>query len=93
MTYRPVELGQPGDVVGLHVRLEHGDDGDALRLGERHVLVDQVGVRVDDRESAVGLAAEHVGGARGLVVEQLPEEHERLQGRTTNRLTSYQAIY
>ena len=44
------ELGQPGDVVGLHVRLEHRDDRHALALGERDVVVDEVGVRVDDRE-------------------------------------------
>ena len=49
------ERGQPGDVVGLHVRLEHGDDRDALRLGQRDVVVDQVGVRVDDGELAVVL--------------------------------------
>ena len=59
------QLGQPGDVVGLHVRLEHGDDRDALRLGERDVLVDQVDVRVDDRELRLRLAAEQIGGAGG----------------------------
>ena len=44
------QLGQAGDVVGLHVGLEDGDDRHALRLGERDVVVDQVDVRVDDGE-------------------------------------------
>ena len=69
------ELRQPRDVVGLDVRLEHGDDRDALRLGQRDVVVDEIDVRVDDRELAVRLAAEQVGGAGGLVVEELAEVH------------------
>jgi hypothetical protein len=69
------ELREPGDVVGLHVCLEHGDDRRALVLGERDVLVYDVGVRVDDGELAVRLAAEEVGRARRLVVEELSEVH------------------
>jgi hypothetical protein len=75
---------QAGHVVGLNVRLEHRDDRDALSLGQFHVLVDQVDVGVDDGELAPRLAAEQVGGAGGVVVEQLAEEHG---------LTSYQLIY
>ena len=44
-----------------------------IEAGE--VVVDELSVRVDDRERAVGLATEHVGGARGLVVQQLTEVH------------------
>lgn len=69
------ELGQPGHVVSLHVRLEHGDDRHALRLGQGDVVVDQVDVRVDHRERAVALAAQQIRRTRRLVVEQLPEEH------------------
>ena len=87
------QLGQPGDVVGLHVGLEHGGDRRALRLGEGDVVVDQVDVGVDDRELSLALAAEQVGGAGGLVVEQLAEEHRVLQGgRSDRQLTSYQLI-
>ena len=66
-------LGEDVDAIGreeLIARLRKGDV----------VLVD---VRVDDRERAMGLAPQQVGRARGVVVEQLPEEHG---------LTSYQAI-
>ena len=69
------ELGQAGHVVRLHVRLEHGDDRDALRLGERDVLVDEVGVRIDDGELRLRLAAEQVGGAGSVVVQELAKEH------------------
>jgi hypothetical protein len=71
-------------VVGLHVRLEDRHDRDALSLGQRDVLLDEIDVRIDDRELALALAAEQVGGTCGVVVEQLAEVHG---------LTSYQAIY
>ena len=62
-------------MVGLHVRVEHRDDRHALGLGERDVLIDKIDVRVDDRELAVGLAPQEIGGACGLVVQQLSEVH------------------
>ena len=73
------ELRQAGDVIGLHVRLEDGDDRSALRLGEPDVLVDEVGVGIHNSECAVGLAPEEVRGAGGLVVQQLSEVHAGLQ--------------
>ena len=78
------QIGQPRDVIGLDVRIEDRGDRRALDLGERDVVVDELDVRVDDGERAVRLAPEQIGGARALVVEQLPEVHA---------LTSYQAIY
>ena len=62
-------------MVGLDVGLDHRDDRRALALGRGDVLVDQVDVRVDDGELAVGLAAQEVGRAGGLVVQQLSEVH------------------
>jgi hypothetical protein len=50
-------------------------------------------VRLDDRERAVGLAAQQVRGARGLVVQQLAEVHAPLQKVELIGLTSYQGIY
>jgi hypothetical protein len=67
-------------MIGLHVRLENRHDRHTLGLGERDVLVDQVDVRVYDGELATGLAAEQIGGAGGLVVQQLSEVHTDLQG-------------
>ena len=67
--------------------------GDALGLGQRDVVVDEVDVGVDDRELAVALAAEQVGGARRLVVEELPEEHVEPPDDRWSGLTSYQVFY
>ena len=53
---------QAGDVVGLDVRLEHGHDRRPDRGGCHEVLVDEIGVRVDDGEPGVGAAAEQVAG-------------------------------
>ena len=69
------ENRQPGDVVGLHVRFEHGHDRNPLRARERDVLVDQVDMRIHHREALLRLAAEQVRGAGGVVVQELPEEH------------------
>jgi hypothetical protein len=71
-------------MVGLDVRLEDGGDPRPLRFGQRDVVVDQLDVGIDDGELADRLAAEQVGGAGGVVLEQLAEQHG---------LTSYQAIY
>jgi hypothetical protein len=71
------ELGQAGDVVRLHMRLEHRDDRHPLLLGERDVVIDEIGVRIGDGERALGLAAEQVGGAGRVVVQELAEEHHR----------------
>jgi hypothetical protein len=56
-------------VVGLHVRLEDRDDWNALSVGQAYVLVDEIYVRVHDRERALRLAAQQVGGAGAVVVE------------------------
>ena len=89
----PDELAHPGDVVGLHVRVQHRDDRRALRLGDPDVCIDEVDVRLDHRQLRLGLAPKHVRGARRLVVKQLPEEHADLQDPDTDRLTNYQVIY
>jgi len=59
---------QAGDVVGLHVRVEYGDDRRALRFGEADVVVDQVDVGLDHGQLPVRLATQQVGGASRLVV-------------------------
>jgi hypothetical protein len=61
----PHQLGQAREVVGLHVRLVHGDDRDVLRRRQRDVVVDEVGVRIDDREAPLRLAALQVGRTTG----------------------------
>jgi hypothetical protein len=51
-------------MVGLHVRLEHGDDTDALGGRDPHVFIHEVGVRIDDGEACPRRAAEQVRGTR-----------------------------
>ena len=70
---------QPGDVVGLDVGLDDGHDLRPLSLGAGDVLIDEIRMGIDDRELPLALAAEEVGGAGGLVVEELSEVHRGLQ--------------
>jgi hypothetical protein len=62
-------------VVGLDVRLEHRRNRDPLGVREPDVVVHEADVGIDDGELLLRLAAEQVGGASGLVVEELAEEH------------------
>jgi hypothetical protein len=64
------ELGQAGHVVRLHVRLEDRHDRRAQRGRVGKVAVDELGVRVDDRELGVRPATEQVAGARRCVVQK-----------------------
>jgi hypothetical protein len=50
-------------------------------------------VGVDDRELDARLAAEQVGGTRGLVVQQLSKIHAGPREVIVTGLTSYQVIY
>ena len=85
----------PREVVGLDVRLQHGGDPGALGLGELDVGVDQIDVGVYDRQLALALAAQQVGGAGRFVVEELAEEHSEPPevGIGCLALTSYQEFY
>jgi hypothetical protein len=54
------ELGQTGDMIGLHVRLEDGDDREVMGTGESEVCVDELEVGIDYRELTTALAAEEI---------------------------------
>ena len=82
------KLGQPGDVVGLHVRLEHGDDRHALALGLLDVGVDELDARVDHGEASLRLAAEQTRSAGGAVVQELAEVHGDLVEEGLDKLSS-----
>jgi hypothetical protein len=71
----PDELRQTGDMVGLNVGLDHRGDLRPLGLRADDVLIDEIQVGVDDGELTNRLAAEQVGGAGRLVVEELAEVH------------------
>jgi hypothetical protein len=63
-----------GDVVGVCVRLEHGDQPDAAPVRFFEVGLDPVG-RVDDDGHARMLVADEIRGASQVVVHELPEQH------------------
>ena len=62
-------------MVRLNVRLEDGRDRRPRSLGGLQVGLDELDVRVDDRERRVREAAEEVARAGGLVVEEGPQDH------------------
>ena len=82
------ERGQPGDVVGLHVRLEDRHDRRADPLGLAEVVVDELDVRVDDREPRRELAAEQVARAGGRLVEERAQDHRSEDHATARTLPS-----
>ena len=63
-----------GDMVGVRVCLEHGDDPDAVVGGRVEVLLDAVRGVDDDRDTGA-LVADEVRGAAEVAVHELPEEH------------------
>ena len=79
-------------MIGLDVCVEHRDDGRTLAFGEPDVVVDQVDMRIDDREGAVRLASEQIRGTGGRVVQQLSEIHAGPPGLALIALESYQLI-
>jgi hypothetical protein len=44
------QRGEPRDVIGLDVRLEHGRDRSARALGRLEVALDELDVRIDHSE-------------------------------------------
>ena len=70
------EAAVPGDVVGVRVRLEHARDPHVPLLGLRQVLLDRVR-GIDDHGLTRGLVADQVGRAAEVVVDELPELHEK----------------
>ena len=80
-TGRLDERREAGYVIGLDVRLEDGRDRRARPLGGVEVALDELDVRVDDRELRVRETPEQVAGAGRLVVEEGAQDHLRFQRR------------
>ena len=72
---RSNECGQAGDVVGLDMRLEDSRDRGPGPLGLLEVAVDELDVRIHDRECRVAEAPEEVARTRRLFVEKGPQDH------------------
>ncbi len=82
---RAGEPSVPGNVVGVVVGLEHVLDSNPVQSGKVEVWLD-VPLRVDDRGDPLADVAHQVGSAAEVLVNDLPEEHRRVDLRTT-RLT------
>jgi hypothetical protein len=65
-----------GDVIGVRVRLEDGDELDAASLALGEIGLDRIR-RIDDDGGSCLLVADEVGGTPQVVVDELLEEHER----------------
>jgi len=72
------------DVVCVRVRLEHASDPHMELLGAFEVLLDRVG-GIDDHGLTRGLVADQVGRAAEVVVDELPELHEKTLQRSPER--------
>jgi hypothetical protein len=66
-------------MIGLHVRLEHGDDRRTDSISLPEIAIDKRLVRIDDGELAPGQAAKEIRGAGGLVVDAGSHPHARLE--------------
>jgi hypothetical protein len=64
------ERREPGEVVGVHVRLEDRDDRAADGFSGGEIVIDEVDVGVDDGQLSEGEAAEQITGARSSLVQE-----------------------
>jgi hypothetical protein len=62
-------------MVRLDVRVDDARDLGALERGELQVALEVVGVRVYDRRRPMAHSPEDVGGAPGVGIEELLEDH------------------
>jgi hypothetical protein len=69
------ESSVPGDVIGVRVRLENGDEPHLPAGTLIQILLDHVG-RIDDGGDACMLVADDVGATSEVVIDELLEEHD-----------------
>ena len=68
------EVTIAGDVVGVRVGLHDVGDREPLLPGDPQIVVDTVAPGIDDHRASRLGAADEVGQAAGLLVEQLLED-------------------
>src|SRR5213083_403482 len=69
------EVAVARDVIGVGVGLDHVGDGESLLAGDAEVVVDAVSSRVDHHGAPRLGAADQVGQAAGLFVQELLKDH------------------
>ena len=70
------QRAEPGDVVGVQMRVDRLDQPEIELADELEVTVDLFQHRIDDQRLAAAPAGEQVGVGAGYAVEQLAEDHD-----------------
>ena len=75
-------LQQPrtGDVIGVHVRFERGNERELELAQQRSVATRLFEYRIDENGLAAARIAEQIGVGRGLRIEQLAEDQHDGRG-------------
>ena len=80
------QRAEPGDVVGVDVRVHRLDQLEVELLDQLQVAVDPLQHRIDDQRLATLPAGQEIAVGAGDAVEQLAENHGRLRRRNLARL-------
>ena len=73
------QRAEPGDVVGMQVRVDRLDQLEIELVHELQVAVDLLQHRIDDQRLAAAPAGEQIAVGAGDAVEQLAEDHAALR--------------
>ncbi len=69
------QRAQPGDVVGVQMRVHRLDQAQVEFADQLQIAVDLLQHRIDDQRFAAGAAGEQIGVGAGNAVEKLAEDH------------------
>ena len=80
------QRAEPGDVIGMQMRVDRLDQFQVELAHELQVAVDLFQDRIDDQRLAALPAGEKVGIGAGRAVEELAENHSRILRRNAAEL-------
>jgi hypothetical protein len=72
-----------GDVIRVHVGVEHVGEREIQLLEELQVAVHQLADRIDEDRTASAFVRQEIGVSAGLTVEELAEDHWMPRGAST----------